>query len=682
MFRRRKKRPTISAPTNFEHRVHTGFDSRNGSFVGLPSQWASLIGQTSQTSTDHLFDYETKTSDTYESSSRPAPLLDPSAFTPEQVLSLKQHSIVRAGTASIRSQLDLNRSHGSIASSHHDRKSSLLFDRSASVSQVNVPTTTTTGSSSLLSTSLRSLPCPSSRLLVQPLLEPVPANDLIGSNPTTSQSRSAPPTLPDQYFQLSAFQRHLYHQLSPPEQQRFAHLSLAQQQQTLASVAVRLQQQKLTPQQLIQQRLRQHQQVQYLQEKKRERDLQLLLQQKQRQQQQQVAQQSPRQHFAPSQVAQQQEHPSSHPPPSNGLDNSASNQRSAVTLTTDSTAHPPNEAAQLTTEFERNVFDDSTDTTAKPNAILTSPDSGLDQSLNSTDLDQTCRTTARQPSSSGAEMSQVTEFSPPSANGIHLPAVQFNDQQFDLVLRTHVDSLDPNGHFERQVKIGEGSTSLVVGALVSPLFQQWLSQSQQHSIADQTGKFGSAGPQSRSSFGQGQFGPFVRRPSLIVPPVVAIKRMNIERQQRKELLLNELLVMRLFQHANVVRLFTSYLVGNELWLVMELMDGGVLTDIVTRSRMNETQIATVSIQCLNALAFLHSNHIIHRDIKSDSILLSVEGRVRHLHHLSPIRSNSLFTFFFFSHSGQTVRFRILCTNLAASASKALARRNAILVRVT
>ena len=44
-------------------------------------------------------------------------------------------------------------------------------------------------------------------------------------------------------------------------------------------------------------------------------------------------------------------------------------------------------------------------------------------------------------------------------------------------------------------------------------------------------------------------------------------------------------------------------------------------------RMDEQQIATVCKACLKALAFLHSNGVIHRDIKSDSILLSHDGKV-------------------------------------------------------
>ena len=60
---------------------------------------------------------------------------------------------------------------------------------------------------------------------------------------------------------------------------------------------------------------------------------------------------------------------------------------------------------------------------------------------------------------------------------------------------------------------------------------------------------------------------------------------------------------------------------------MEYLAGGALTDMVSQCRMDECQIATVCHQCLLALAYLHSQGVIHRDIKSDSILLDMQGRV-------------------------------------------------------
>lgn len=43
MFKKGKKKPEISTPSNFEHRVHTGFDRDQGKYVGLPPQWAGII---------------------------------------------------------------------------------------------------------------------------------------------------------------------------------------------------------------------------------------------------------------------------------------------------------------------------------------------------------------------------------------------------------------------------------------------------------------------------------------------------------------------------------------------------------------------------------------------------------------------------------------------------------------
>lgn len=109
---------------------------------------------------------------------------------------------------------------------------------------------------------------------------------------------------------------------------------------------------------------------------------------------------------------------------------------------------------------------------------------------------------------------------------------------------------------------------------------------------------------------------------------VAIKTMNLARQQRRELLFNEVVVMRDCQHPNIVRMFESYLLTEELWLMMEYLEGGSLTDIVTTMLMSEEQMATVCRQVLEALAYLHSKGVIHRDIKSDSILLASDGSVK------------------------------------------------------
>lgn len=96
----------------------------------------------------------------------------------------------------------------------------------------------------------------------------------------------------------------------------------------------------------------------------------------------------------------------------------------------------------------------------------------------------------------------------------------------------------------------------------------------------------------------------------------------------------QVVIMRDYHHPNIVEMYDSFLVQDELWVVMEFLEGGALTDIVTHARMDEEQIATVCKQCLKALAYLHSQGVIHRDIKSDSILLAADGRVCYMWCLS------------------------------------------------
>ncbi|KAF7731218.1 Protein kinase [Apophysomyces ossiformis] len=129
--------------------------------------------------------------------------------------------------------------------------------------------------------------------------------------------------------------------------------------------------------------------------------------------------------------------------------------------------------------------------------------------------------------------------------------------------------------------------------------------------------------------GQGASGSVYVAKSLATNTKVAIKQMDLANQPRKELIVNEILVMKESQHPNIVNYLDSFLVKNtDLWVVMEYMEGGALTDVIDNNTMNEKQIARVCLETTEGLHHLHSQNIIHRDIKSDNILLDAHGQVK------------------------------------------------------
>ncbi|XP_072778294.1 uncharacterized protein [Taeniopygia guttata] len=128
--------------------------------------------------------------------------------------------------------------------------------------------------------------------------------------------------------------------------------------------------------------------------------------------------------------------------------------------------------------------------------------------------------------------------------------------------------------------------------------------------------------------GSGTFGFVVRAINKATGVEVAIKKINLQGPRKKELKVYELMTVKINKNPNVVNYLGSYLVDNQFWLVMEFMDGGTLSDVISKTYLSEDEIAAISRECLQGLDFLHWNHVIYRDVKSDNILLRTDGSVK------------------------------------------------------
>eukprot|EP00005_Dracoamoeba_jomungandri_P005086 CAMPEP_0174258236 /NCGR_PEP_ID=MMETSP0439-20130205/7269_1 /TAXON_ID=0 /ORGANISM="Stereomyxa ramosa, Strain Chinc5" /LENGTH=879 /DNA_ID=CAMNT_0015341675 /DNA_START=68 /DNA_END=2707 /DNA_ORIENTATION=- len=115
---------------------------------------------------------------------------------------------------------------------------------------------------------------------------------------------------------------------------------------------------------------------------------------------------------------------------------------------------------------------------------------------------------------------------------------------------------------------------------------------------------------------------------------VAIKQMVIAQQVKIEILVNEIMIMKESHHPSIVDYVDSYIVdGTTLWVVMELIQGGCLTDVIEALgplSLPERVMATISRVTLEGLEYLHKPPypIIHRDIKSDNILMGLDGAIK------------------------------------------------------
>lgn len=116
---------------------------------------------------------------------------------------------------------------------------------------------------------------------------------------------------------------------------------------------------------------------------------------------------------------------------------------------------------------------------------------------------------------------------------------------------------------------------------------------------------------------------------------VAIKIIELDRFEKNQIdaLRREIQVMRLCCHPNLLGVLVSFVQESQLWIVTPFLAVGSCLDLLRilehrNGIMNEVAIATILLQALQGLAYLHQNGHIHRDIKAGNLLVDSDGQVQ------------------------------------------------------
>ncbi|GAA5881260.1 hypothetical protein JCM3774_002867 [Rhodotorula dairenensis] len=91
----------------------------------------------------------------------------------------------------------------------------------------------------------------------------------------------------------------------------------------------------------------------------------------------------------------------------------------------------------------------------------------------------------------------------------------------------------------------------------------------------------------------------------------------------------EIVIMKLIEHPNVLRLLDVWETGSELYLIMEYVEGGELFDyLVRRKRLHADEARHYFQQIISGVDYCHRFNICHRDLKPENLLLDSEKNIK------------------------------------------------------
>lgn len=130
--------------------------------------------------------------------------------------------------------------------------------------------------------------------------------------------------------------------------------------------------------------------------------------------------------------------------------------------------------------------------------------------------------------------------------------------------------------------------------------------------------------------GDGAFGKVYRAQNKLTGVLAAAKVIDTKTEEELEDYMVEIDILASCDHQYIVKLLDAFYFESKLWILIEFCAGGAVDAVMLELErpLTEPQIRVVCKQSLEALAYLHENKIIHRDLKAGNILFTSDGDVK------------------------------------------------------
>jgi len=132
----------------------------------------------------------------------------------------------------------------------------------------------------------------------------------------------------------------------------------------------------------------------------------------------------------------------------------------------------------------------------------------------------------------------------------------------------------------------------------------------------------------KKKLGEGSYGSVCKAKNKHTGVRRAVKTISKAQMKNIERFKQEIAIMKMMDHPNIIKLYESFEDARNIYLVMELCVGGELFDkIIESGHFTEVQAAILMQQIVRAIYYMHENHICHRDLKPENFLFMTKDPI-------------------------------------------------------